>query len=99
MPVRRRASTPLRRRSVPKAPCPIRAAVLPWASCGGSDAFALNQFARELDIGLAAGTAQIIDQRRHAMTWRFGNAHIARDYRVVDLRAHILAHIGGDLVG
>src|SRR5215469_15398813 len=86
----RLASPPPPHRSAPKAPCPIRAASLPWASCGCSDAFALDQFACQFDIGLAAGTAQIIDQRWHAMAGRFGDAHVARDHGVIDFRTHIL---------
>src|ERR1700742_725793 len=94
----RHASAPLRRRSTPTGHGPTRADVLPWVSCRRADPFALNQFARQLDVSLAAGTTQIIDRCRHAMTGRFGNPYIARDYGVVDLRAHILPYIGGDLV-
>ena len=60
-----------------------RAGVLPRSSRGRLQALALarNQFAGELDVGLAAGTAQIVDQRRQAVARRFGNAHIARNHR------------------
>ena len=61
----------LHRRSVPTGRGPSRAGD---RSSGGvmprpAQAFALDQFARELDIGLAAGTAQIIDQRRQRRGW------------------------------
>ena len=69
---RRKAAAQAARRVLPIA--------RPARSCRRPHPFALDQFARQLDIGLAAGTAQIIDQRRQAMARRFGNAHIARDH-------------------
>src|ERR1700761_957556 len=86
----RPASALLRRQSKRTDRGPDRAGVLPWVSCRRADPFALNQFARKLDIGLTARTAQVIDQSRHAMAGCFGDPYIARDHCVVDLRAHIL---------
>ena len=53
----------------------------------------------QLEIGLAAGALQVVDQRRLAERRRLGDPHIARDHGLVDLVAEMLAHVLGHLLG
>ena len=58
---------------------------------------ALDHLGGELDIGLAAGAAIIVEQHRLTMRRRFGHPHIARDDGRIDLLAehapHVLDHL------
>ena len=57
-----------------------------------------QQLAGELDIGLRARAAQIVEQRRLAVGGCLGQADIARDHRIEDLVAEMPADIGRDHV-
>ena len=48
-------------------------------------AFARHQLPGQVQIGLAAGALQIVDQHRLAEGGRLGDPHVARDHRLVDL--------------
>ena len=61
-------------------------------------ALALDHFGREPQIRIAAGAFQVIDQHRLAVGRRLRDAHVARDHRVVDFRAHEFAHVRDHLV-
>ncbi len=60
---------------------------------GGS---AAQDLGGELDIGLRAGAAMIVDQHRLAVRGRLGYPHVARDHRVEDPGPEMLAHVEGD---
>ena len=61
-------------------------------------AMAADDLGSELQIGLAAAALQIVEDRGFSVGGCFRHAHIARDHRVVDLRAHELADIGDNLI-
>ena len=67
-------------------------------SGGFTQTLSLNHFGRQLQIGLAAGTFQIIENCRLTIGRRFGNTHIAWNERVVDLFAQMRAHIRNNLL-
>src|SRR3546814_10134386 len=46
--------------------------------------FAFQDFARQMDIGLAAGAMHVVEQHRLAVRGRLGDADVARDHRLVD---------------
>src|SRR6266702_2361712 len=61
--------------------------------------FAPQHLAREVDIGLRAGGAEIVDQHRLAVRGCLGDPHVARNDRVIDLVAEMTAHVGRDVIG
>ena len=60
---------------------------------------ALDDFGGELQIGLAAGALEVVEQHRLAVRRRLRHAHVARDDRLVDRVAHVGAHVGDHLAG
>src|SRR5271170_7373645 len=64
---------------------------------GAPTPLALNDLGGELEIGLAAGAFEVVEQRRLAVRRRLGEADIAGNDRLVDLVAHMGADVGDDL--
>ena len=64
-----------------------------WRSARAQD------LARELDIGLRARAAEVVQEHRQAVRGRLGDPHVARDDGVVDALAEEAAHVGRDLLG
>src|SRR5262249_30239699 len=62
-------------------------------------ALARDHLASKPHIGLASRAAIIVEQRRLAVRWRFGNPDVPRDDRAIDLVAEMRADIALDLVG
>src|SRR5690606_4758575 len=56
-------------------------------------ALATNDFGGKAQIGLAASTFQIVEQRRLAIGRGFAQAHVAGDDRVVDKFTHFAADV------
>ena len=68
-------------------------------SCCFPRLFALDEFARELDVGLASRAFQVVKQGRQTVRRGFGDAYVARYYRLVNFFAEMRAHVLGDLFG
>src|SRR5215469_860575 len=83
--------------AIAESPTPSLTHALP--SAGTQFFFALNDLGGEPQIRFAAAAFEIVDQYRLAVGRRFGDAHIARDDRVVNFCAHELAHVSDDLSG
>ncbi len=49
-------------------------------------------------VGLRAGAAEVVQDRRQAVRWRLGDPHVARDDGVVDAVAKKASHIRRDLL-
>jgi len=60
---------------------------------------ALNDLGGEPQVGFAADALEVIDQHRLAERRRLRNAHVARDYGVVDLLSAVLPDVRDHLVG
>src|SRR5216684_4421774 len=58
-----------------------------------------NDLLGELRVALCALTMNIVENDRFPKTWRFRQAHIARNHALKDLRPKECAQIGGDLPG
>ena len=56
-------------------------------------ALAPQHLAREMEVGARSGAADVVDQHRPAVRGRLGDAHVARDHRLVDLVAEVGAHV------
>src|SRR5581483_8087254 len=63
-------------------------------AAGAQFLLALDDFGGEPQIGFAADALDVVDQHRLAVGRRLGDAHVARDDGVVDLLAHVVAHVG-----
>src|SRR5262245_8741646 len=61
--------------------------------------FTLDDLSGEAQVRFAPDTFEIVNQHRLAIRRRFRNAHIARNYRLVDLVAHELPNVGDNLAG
>src|SRR3954470_13563997 len=62
-------------------------------------AFALNYLGRELQVRLAPGAFEVVQQHRLAMRRRLGHAYVSRDNGLVDRRPHVCADVRHDLNG
>src|SRR5690606_6397106 len=58
-----------------------------------------DHFGGQAQIGLAAGTFQVIEQRRLSVGRRLGKAHVPGNDRVVDERPHLVADVLQHLLG
>ena len=58
-----------------------------------------QQLARQPLVGEAAAAGAVVDQRRDRVRRRLAEPDVARDHRVVDQRAQVVPHVGGDLSG
>ncbi len=77
--------------------CHIALAISPHAARNCS--FAPDHLGGEADVGLAAGTTDVVEQNRLSMRRRLGHPDVPWNDRVVNLVAHEAAHIRDDLGG
>src|SRR3954469_13432388 len=77
--------------------------LVPYSLCRASGrperALALKHLRGQSQVGLRAGAFQIVEQHGLAVRGRLGHAHVAGDHGLIDLLAHILAHVRHDLPG
>ena len=70
-----------------------------WGWISLMPSLAAQNLAGQLHIGLGAGTAEIVQDRRQAVGRRLGKPHVAGDHGVVDAASQKAAHVGRDLLG